>query len=312
MPEETHEERETRLRLLVSRALAARGYILPQPLKRLWRHFTGPVTRDRQQFFFKMSFLPEVTLKTRNEIAWNRAVNLLAANRPELVFQVPNVYQDGEIENLPWYIGDLATGQPLVDQEVYERTGEYDLPINSLLTQVAYIPIQIMRLPLPTLPLDERYQGHQHFLTSAREWRDTVQVPEGDGLLELVETLALHFLPGLRHGDFDPWHLYREKTSLRLLLVDGESACTTTVKYYDAAYFALRIVERGGLLGRAGQFLSLFRDFLTSREREEFDRLGPAIVAYRTLGGFMDSRGNEIKTERHRHWARMLLDGKIW
>ena len=103
-----------------------------------------------------------------------------------------------------------------------------------------------------------------------------------------------------RHGDFTPWHLFKVKDKV-LVLIDGEHAMKNGVEYYDIGYFMQRIFS-------VLQNRTFTEDILKQLRKRNYnlDKLR-TVLAARAIGGFLDEsltgNPNYLKCNEFKEWV---------
>ncbi len=122
-------------------------------------------------------------------------------------------------------------------------------------------------------------------LASSTEWASQLQ-SDTEQLLKIIEKSEKGINEVFSHGDFVPWHMY-DLDGKKFGLVDAEHG-GWKAKYYDVAYFYLRVRQSLGEKELATRFLLEFVDLLAQQEKSVFwSKLRP-VLAQRLIGNFWE------------------------
>lgn len=248
-------------------------------VKKIWqgsRHVLGILTKDKMDFFLKLSTSEGISVVTKNEYNWNNYFNqYFPKNLPYLV---PKNYESGTFENKYFYlITDYFKGKLLCDVD-----GTYK-DSNSL---VEYIPqiIELAELIQKMPGSDNDYK--MRFISKVNMWFSDIPVNVSKKfkikmLLDIIEKGVDDLLSRPRHGDFTPWHLIKLPDQ-RLGLIDGEHFLTNGVEGYDICYFIQRVfsvLENPDLAKRI--YIKLIDKGYDKNKLQ-------IVLASRAIGGFLD------------------------
>jgi len=268
---------------LVTTFLKKKGYQVVK-IERYWRHVTAVVERGKKQYFFKMATTIKTGKMTKNEYSWNERVRLQINS--ETPFLVPQNYDQGFYQdNLFFFISDYFGKETLADQFPPNPK-----QLNKWLSKVARTAFLISQIKIkdePEKKPNERTIG-EHLISSASEWAAQVEY-NLQPLLTIIKKANQKAERRWRHGDFVPWHMYDLKKG-KFGLVDAEHG-GNGLRYYDAAYFYIRVRQSLGKEEWAKAFLSEFKNLLPKKEKPLFWRDLKPILAERLIG---DYRGASI------------------
>ena len=107
----------------VNKYVESLGY-KPHNLVQDYRHVTGLVTKEGENYFFKMSSRPGLSVFIENEFAWCKAAQVREISN-EWPFLIPKMFEKGSVNGLSWltctYIpGKDTKNDPTILDEVAE------------------------------------------------------------------------------------------------------------------------------------------------------------------------------------------------
>jgi hypothetical protein len=266
-----------------------------------WRHACAHLKKEGQEYFLKLASTTAIGERTRNEIAWNLAAyDYLLMNN----LTVPKVHEHGDSDGLAYYITDYYHGRPLF-------TGD----TNSDSEIAAKVSLSLLSLPPIDLPRDHSKDGPGDqiaYREHTRRWLADLQ--DYQNLAELFELawnqVDTYYTPAMQHGDFAPGHLIQ--TPERVVLIDGEAASSKTCKFYDCAYLFHRLASKTNQPKEAIAFIERFQSKLPSSDLQLFEKLFPALLALRTVGGWRDHvLGDNTNPEAHQRLLMLFGNGII-
>lgn len=275
-------------------------------LTQIWRHVTGRVRKDGEDYFLKLASSPQVSPRTENEAAWNNFIN--ASGDHYLPMAVPRILETGTEGDLFWYTGEFIAGKVLavVDQPNETTDLEANLPV------IAQTAAAIMVLPTEELlPLDTASEGRSlqdQVMERVEKYSEPLE--KDVSALKTCIKERLHFVESApQHGDFVPWGMMQSPDG-KLYLIDGEAARIKGVKFYDVAYFYHRVYTKLRRPDIAQRFLQEFITVqpLTEEEKENL-RL---VISLRLIGGYMDALNDTVTSqELQDELQEKLLTDKI-
>jgi hypothetical protein len=256
-------------------------------LQQQWRHVHGKVTYADEILFFKLATTQGIAKATRNEVKWNKHVNLHLSKNSH--FRVPEIRATGIIDGKFYYLSDYIDGNPLS-----ESSGNVDTSlIADQLENLSHCFYEITKLPKRSFVWDATYKnlqlpGKKFFKRALWFFKEIGEPPELLPILESSSKIETLYRPALAHGDFTPWHVFLNKKD-RLVLTDGEWANSCLPEYYDLAYCYHRMCSCIGAFDLAKSLISKYRKLIKKSELNKFDNLFYCVLAERVLGGFWDS-----------------------
>lgn len=262
----------------VKEFLQEKGYRVLD-LHQQWRHVSGSLSRNGEKLFFKMATTIKTGKMTQNELIWNQVVGEnIPTNSP---FRVPREHESGLFQDkLFFYIGEFFEGETL-SSKFPPQTRELSRWLPSI-AKSAHTISSIKNWP----PIKgEKYLLGKKLLESATEWASQLR-SDTQLLLELIRESVEEIEKSFAHGDFVPWHMY-DLGGDRLGLVDSEHG-QWAPRYYDVAYFYLRVRQNLGEKDLATEFLSEFIKLLTTEEKSTFWHQFRPILAQRLIGNFWE------------------------
>jgi hypothetical protein len=155
-----------------------------------------------------------------------------------------------------------------------------------------------MELPIEkgmALP-DARWES---FFENITEWYNTANDPTLAPLLKSVEGLKTAYYKGLTHQDFAPWHMIDNGNNF--VLIDGEHARLSSLRYYDTAHFYHRVYTTANSPEVAKKFLSKIRELTPENRKGTFDSEFLPTLASRIIGGFYELKISKEKYDDHYH-----------
>lgn len=263
---------------LVREFLQERGYVV-ENLHQEWRHVSAVVRKNNKDLFFKMATTIKTGKMTENEFTWNEVVGRnLPSSSP---FSVPGGVEKGFFEDkLFFFISEFFENGTLANKYP-PKTKKLDMWISSI-AKSAYIISGIRGWP--KVGGDRQSMG-ENLLESATEWASQLQ-SDTILLLEIIEQPKNDIKKVLSHGDFVPWHMY-DLGNDKFGLVDSEHGGFKP-KYYDVAYFYLRVRQSLSEVELARKFLLEFMKLLTMKERSTFWNELKPVLAQRLVGNYWE------------------------
>ncbi len=274
-----------------------------------WRHLTAFGMYQRRPAVFKLASTLKVARYTRNEWAWNDAVNAVPVlSRPHLL--VPTNLAEGMFGRLFYLIAEFYPGEPLAQghEVLSDRVAE-------LLPLIAQVTREIELLPLP---LDSQfgrrhtrrknYQAGERLLSSAIEW--AAQVPLNlDKYLQVIEQARPSTQTSPAHGDF----VLRQMFVLddKIGLIDGEHAGLKAPRHYDVAQLYIRLRHDFKAHALANQYLQLFKALLTPAEKTTFWEEIKPVLLQRYIGDLWGSAKNPAKLQELELVGQEILSDQI-
>lgn len=270
-----------------SKHLQTKGYVV----EKLWnekRHVVGIVNKSNEKLFVKLATSEGMSRLTENEFEWNKQFNELNP-RANSNFWAPQNFDSGYFANLFYLITDFGQGGKVSSHE--PNSENY---LEQTLDEIIKFSELIQNLKFTNLDPNELSTGlsyQEWFVEKTRQWFEGIpgsaieQYKVGQ-LMELVEKGTKQLESRPRHGDFAPWHIFKQSNG-KLFLFDGEHALSKGVEYYDIAYYIQRIF--GVLQNKevAEKILNKLRDL-----DYDFSKL-QTVLAARAIGGFLDKSFHE-------------------
>ncbi|KPJ70886.1 hypothetical protein AMJ51_00690 [Microgenomates bacterium DG_75] len=286
--------------------LKKKGYKVVK-IERLWRHVTAVVEKDSQQLFFKMATTIKTGKMTENEFNWNEKTgSQLSSKTP---FLVPKNIEKGFFQKkLFFFISDYFGNQTLANQYP-PKTKQ----LNKWILKIARATYLINQIDCQPKDEQKTKSVGGYLITSASEWASQVSF-DVQPLLTIIKNSRQRIKKCWNHGDFVPWHMYVLKNG-KFGLVDAEhGGCG--LRYYDAAYFYVRVRQSLGESDLAKKFLLSFRDLLTHDDKQNFLNDLRPILAQRLMGDFWGaSIGPKAEKERElekcERFKKDLIENKI-
>jgi hypothetical protein len=277
-------------------------------VEQVWRHVTGVLKKENNNYFLKLSSTLGVAERTRNEFEWNNLVNSLSDDQ-RLPVSIPQNHDSGEFKGLFWYLGEYAGNKVLTRPAEKNETDDLEREL-SVITETAYKIIGI-ETDL-TLPLDKKISEEERkekFFKKLEHWAE--QTPEDvSGLISFIRERYDYLDTASSHGDFVPWHFIRSEEG-KLFLVDGEHAHIVGLKFYDVAYFYHRVFTKLKRSDIADRFLRDFSDLYKFSEGEK--ELFRLVLAQRLVGGYFDAEKDGITSVNLQNKLKTrLLQGRLF
>jgi len=231
---------------------------------------------------------------TKNEFNWNELVgSKLNSKAPFLVPQ--NIKHGFFQEKLFFFVSDYFGNKTLADKYP-PKVKQLDKWIPKI-AQAAFFISKIRCQPKD----EQKVQSiGEYLITSASEWASQVSA-NVQPLLTIIRNSKQRIERRWAHGDFVPWHMYDLKNG-KFGLVDAEhGGCG--LRYYDIAYFYVRVRQSLGKKELAKNFLMEFMDLLPKKDKLTFWGDLKPILAQRLMGDFW---GAEIglKSKRESELAK--------
>jgi hypothetical protein len=271
-----------------------------------WRHGAATVEKNGVQYFMKVASLAAGSPRIENEIAWNQGMGKYMERFEQ--FLIPEIIESGEWGDKKYYVSSFHNDNPLMidgnsDGSTFWRR----------LHDIAELSWILLDAPSILLPKDSSQEGWNNiegYVQKVKAWSAEV---DNDLMVPLLEKFVYrlpgiysqYFSPCVNHGDFTPWHILEQKDG-RLVLVDGEAASCTALRFYDAAYMYHRLCTEVSYYF-AESYLANFSNLLSSAKRQELSEIFPILLACRIIGGFRDAKLNSSATEPHFALAEKLL-----
>lgn len=291
---------------LVKNFLQEKGYVVIK-LWQPWRHVIGIVKKADKQLFFKMATTVKIGRMTKNEFFWNELISKkLNLDAP---FLVPKNIEKGLFqERLFFFISDYFGDRTLADKYPPRTKG-----LNKWIFKIAKTAYVIGNINHKLNNRQKEKPIGEHLLESATEWSSQLQ-SDTQPLLEVIRKSRQQVKRAFSHGDFVPWHMYDLKNG-KLGLVDAEHG-GWKAKYYDVAYFYLRVRQSLGEKELARKFLLKFIDLLPQEEKSSFwDGLKP-VLSQRLVGNFWEveighEMGKDIELQKCEEFKKDLVGDRI-
>ncbi len=272
---------------LITDFLEKKGYKVIK-IERPWRHVAAVVEKDGRRLFFKMATTIKTSKMTENEFNWNKLVgSQLNSKSP---FLVPKNIEQGFFQKrLFFFIGSYFGNQTLADKYP-PRVKQLDRWILKI-AEATYL--------ISLIDCQSRYKQKtksvgEYLIASASEWASQVD-SNVQPLLKIIKNSKQQIKRCWAHGDFVPWHMYDLKNG-KFGLVDAEhGGCG--LRYYDVAYFYVRVRQSLGEKELAKKFLLAFRNLLPDVDKRNFWNDLKPILCQRLMGDFW---GTEIGSKQKR------------
>ncbi|MBU0569283.1 aminoglycoside phosphotransferase family protein [Patescibacteria group bacterium] len=290
----------------VRKFLQEKGYAVIN-LHQQWRHVSGLVRKNNKELFFKMATTIKTGRMTKVEFSWNELVSKNLP--PDAPFKVPYGVEKGLYdERLFFFISEYFDSETLADKYPPGTKGLAGwIPV---VAKATHIIGNIKQWP----KVEGRRQSvGENLVESATEWASQLQ-SNTEQLLEIIEKSEKGIKEVFNHGDFVPWHMY-DLDGKKFGLVDAEHG-GWKAKYYDVAYFYLRVRQSLGEKELATRFLLEFVDLLTKQEKSAFwDELRP-VLAQRLIGNYWEAEkkhdvGTGVVLQKCEEFKEDLLKGVI-
>jgi len=267
---------------LIREFLNSKDYVVDS-LDQQWRHVTGVVRKNHKKLFFKMATTIKTGKMTEVEFFWNDLVNeRLPSNAP---FKVPHNVEKGLFDDrLFFFVSEYFGNKTLADK--------YPSRVKKLVNWISVIARSahtISSLRQLSEDENERQPAGENLLESATEWASQLQ-SDTQFLLEVIKSSSGEIKEIFSHGDFVPWHMY-DLGHNKFGLIDSEHGGWKP-KYYDVAYFYLRVRQSLGEKELAKKFLLEFIDLLTENEKITFWSEFKPVLAQRLIGNFWEVEKN--------------------
>jgi len=285
---------------------------LPESYIQEWRHFIAFGKYKGVDSVFKMASTKKTGEKTMNEFNWNDAVHTTPASH-KAHFTVPKNYLSGNFNGLFYFIAQRFTGDPLINMHsptnLANITNKIDL-ISKAFLEISSLPIspdcafakskksKLHNKPLPGIGL----------FRSSCEWAS--QIPKNlDSFLKVVDNSKETIGTSVGHGDPTPRHMF--SCNRKIGLIDGEHAGLAGPKYYDAAYFYIRLRNDHFAEALAGEFLLQFRQLLPKDAQSTFwEEIKPVLIQ-RYIGDLWGSATNPRKLSELESLGQQILLDRI-
>lgn len=229
---------------------------------------------NQKEAVFKLSSTKENSKRLQNEYNWNEVVHRVP-DQKHPNFTVPQNLDCGNYKELFYLIAEKFPGSLLSENDGINK-----------IHQLARVTFEIKNLPIPKDSEFFKAQNNQKLrptgyssLEAAKEWASQIPIDLGDFLRVLERSKDnLESSPG--HGGFELKHMFA--VGDRIGLIDGELAGTLGVRYYDAAFFYIRLRNDFTDSRLAQQYLFQFRSLLPREEQKTFweEIKFPLIVRY--------------------------------
>lgn len=291
---------------LVRKFLNSKGYAVDS-LDQQWRHVTGVVRKNNRKFFLKMATTIKTGKMTEVEFFWNELVSKrLPSNVP---FKVPDNIEKGLFDDkLFFFISEYFGSETLADKypPLVKRLADW----TPVIAKSAYV---ISSLRQWSESESEGQPAGENLLESATEWASQLK-SDTKSLLKVIKKSAGEIKEAFNHGDFVPWHMYNLGDN-KLGLIDAEHGGWKP-KYYDVAYFYLRVRQNLGEKELARKFLLEFIDLLIEKEKITFWNELKPVLAQRLVGNFWEVEKNHdvgqgIALKRCENFKEDLLKERI-
>jgi hypothetical protein len=291
---------------LIDDFLKKKGYKVTK-IERPWRHVVAVIEKDNRRLFFKMATTVKTSKMTENEYNWNKLVGLqLNSKSPFLVPQ--NIEQDFFQKRLFFFIGDYFGNQTLADKcpPRVKQLDKWILKITEAVHLISLIDCQ------PSDKQKAKSVG-EYLIESASEWASQVN-SNVQPLLKIIKNSKQQAKKCLAHGDFVPWHMYDLKNG-KFGLVDAEhGGCG--LRYYDVAYFYVRVRQSLGEKELAKKFLLAFRNLLPDVDKRNFWNDLKPILCQRLMGDFWGAeigskQKREVELKKCEEFKKDLIEEKI-
>lgn len=272
-----------------------------------WRHAHGKLTRDGTQYFFKLASTPGVGARTRNEAAFYQQVGPLLHSAT--AFQLPNIAATGVWSEKYYYIAEFIDGPPLATRNPPDMSRLCGWLPHIAEASALLCSVDTSGLSLPRDANGPHHDPRQYYLDKAQRWKEEVDAPILDKVMEVAHELPEHIAVALGHGDFVPWHMLAERNGF--VLVDAEHTSVLTPLGYDIAYCCHRLATAVNSVEMALELIGHFRSRLPKDLHRAFDRQFRQIMALRVIGGFWDAQNENTDFEPHTRLAQVVLEDQF-
>jgi len=275
-----------------------------------WRHLCAFGKYQGKNAIFKLSSTLVVSPKTKNEYAWNQAVNFVPASKRRS-FSVPKNFTCGNFGKLFYFIAERFPGQPLVGPHSTDMRN-----VIGRIGQIAQAAYEIENLPIradyifakSSQNKNRKVSVGQKLLTISKEW--ATQIPMNlDDFFQILEKSQKNLRTSVGHGDFTACQLY--DINGKIGVIDGEHASVKQPLYYDIAHFYNRLRNNHKAQVLARQFLQTFKSILPAADRRMFwEELKPVLIQ-RYIGNLWEQIGNSQNLNELKPLGEEILQDKI-
>lgn len=248
-------------------------------VKKLWkgpRHILGLVKKYQKTYFLKLSTSEGISILTKNEYKWNNYFHKIFPKK--FPYLVPKNYDSGLYKEKYYYlVTDYFNGKLLCEtRQSYEDVKALD----AYIPKIIEFSELIQKLPGGTAGYQERFIKH------VKKWfgdipPDVCKKYNIEILLKIVKDGKTELSPGVRHGDFAPWHIMKLFDD-KLGLIDGEHFITNGVEGYDICYFIQRVFS---VLQNPNAAKKIYSILMGKKYKASHLK---TVLAARAIGGFLD------------------------
>lgn len=226
---------------------------------------------------------------------------------PNQPFAVPHNENSGQQNGLFWFTCGYFSGDFLATKDPPDKK-----TLDVWLDKIVKCALWTNQLPQLDLPMNQ-YGGSKKvggvLLDDVKKWSQEINA-ETDGLIRIIEESQDDIKLQTQHGDFVPWHMI-DLDDGKFGLIDGEHARSTLPKYYDVAYWYMRVMTELSNPEISEEFLERFHQKLDSGDQKTFtDELRP-VLAQRTVGAFWDAAHNPSLRSQDLTFHYLLKDKVI-
>lgn len=290
----------------VTNFLQQKGYHVSK-IWRPWRHIVAVVKKDNQDLFFKMATTIKTSKMTENEFRWNEIV--AKKINSNTCFVPPKNLEKGLFQDRLFFFISQYFGKNTLADKYPPRSKE----LNQWLSKITIAASLISKIDYPKDEKIKKIDVGEHLLNSATQWSLKIK-SDVQPLLKAVKKSKQYLKGSFNHGDFVPWHMY-DLANGKFGLVDAEHGGYRP-KYYDPAYFYLRVRQSLGEKELAKKFLLQFKDLLSKKNKAIFwDELKP-VLAQRLIGDFWGAwigsqKNREAELQKCEQFKQDLIKDKI-
>ena len=274
----------------------------PEKISQEWRHLIAFGKYKNKPSVLKLASTKKTSRHTRNEHYWNDVIKEYSQER-ELSFIVPENYSSGEYEGLFYFICERFFGKTLDKQKSYP------------LKKIAKMAFEIIMMPKPSIaPPNSQARKRKvpigdKLLESATEWASQVPRPT-DKYLKIISDARHNLKTAPAHGDFTVRAMFLLKDK-KIGLIDGEHYGFNGPKYYDPAWFYLRMRLEQNELESANKFLYEFKILLPKPAQEIFWQELEPVLTQRFIGHLWGAKNNNEELNKLEIIGKEILEDKI-
>lgn len=241
---------------------------------------------NTQKVFIKVSTSEGLNEKLLNEISWHDELK-----RVGIDLNITPLLENGYIDNtLVYAIYEFVEGYTL--DSMIEKID------SKILKDLVNINISIDCVKGINLFKNQQEREHaEKAITSIKDKAthyfkvaENFAKESGEDLTELLDVVKNYEKMdemGLNHNDFTPRNiLYSDG---KLILTDGESASTTSPRFYDVAIMYTRLYLTYSRPDLAKEYLNEFIKLLPENYLDTFNFAFKTMLASRTIGGFWEA-----------------------